>query len=85
MVLHRLQFYPGNILVRASEVEPKGHSYNSLTNLYLDEADQAWANQIEFSFMSLSQPGNGSSTKWHSMKIIKLLGVSGVSRTTLQT
>ncbi|KAK7316229.1 hypothetical protein VNO77_35091 [Canavalia gladiata] len=33
--------------VRSSDADPGGHSYNSIMRLYLDEVDEAWANQIE--------------------------------------
>ncbi|XP_057491433.1 protein trichome birefringence-like 19 [Actinidia eriantha] len=35
------------LLVRAHDADPNGYSLNSLMNIYLDEADEAWATQIE--------------------------------------
>ncbi|PSS30561.1 Protein trichome birefringence-like [Actinidia chinensis var. chinensis] len=35
------------LLVGARDADPNGYSLNSLINLYLDEADEAWASQIE--------------------------------------
>ncbi|KAJ0099544.1 hypothetical protein Patl1_21527 [Pistacia atlantica] len=34
-------------LVKSSDADPNGHSLNSLMNLYLDEADEAWAKEVE--------------------------------------
>ncbi|KAI4352292.1 hypothetical protein L6164_006559 [Bauhinia variegata] len=34
-------------LVRDSDADPNGQSYNSIMNLYLDEVDRSWAVQIE--------------------------------------
>ncbi|CAK9185932.1 unnamed protein product [Ilex paraguariensis] len=34
-------------LVRAHDADPDGFSPNSLMNLYLDEADEAWASEVE--------------------------------------
>nr|XP_023906078.1 protein trichome birefringence-like 19 [Quercus suber]POF18985.1 protein trichome birefringence-like 19 [Quercus suber] len=33
-------------LVKASDADPSGHSYNSIMNLYLDRVDEAWAAEI---------------------------------------
>lgn len=33
-------------LVKASDADPSGHSYNSIMNLYLDKVDEAWAAEI---------------------------------------
>lgn len=33
--------------VRASDADSNGHSYNSIMRLYLDDADEAWASQVE--------------------------------------
>lgn len=42
-------------LVKASDSDPNGHSLNSLMNLYLDEADEAWVSQIEnFDYVIIS-------------------------------
>ncbi|KAK7266714.1 hypothetical protein RIF29_19365 [Crotalaria pallida] len=34
--------------VKASDADPNGHSYDSIMKLYLDEADEAWADQVEY-------------------------------------
>lgn len=42
-------------LVRASDADLNGHSNNSLMNLYLDKADEAWASEIEnFDYVIIS-------------------------------
>ncbi|XP_061367023.1 protein trichome birefringence-like 19 [Gastrolobium bilobum] len=42
-------------LVRARDADLNGHSNNSLMNLYLDKADEAWVNEIEnFDFVIIS-------------------------------
>ncbi|KAK7295594.1 hypothetical protein RJT34_18504 [Clitoria ternatea] len=42
-------------LVRATYGDFSGHSHNSLTNLHLDKADEAWTNEIEnFDFVIFS-------------------------------
>lgn len=42
-------------LVKACDADPSGHSLNSLMNLYLDQADEAWATQIEnFDYVIIS-------------------------------
>ncbi|XP_022759344.1 protein trichome birefringence-like 19 isoform X2 [Durio zibethinus] len=42
-------------LVKSRDADPDGHSYNSLMSLYLDEADEAWANEIEnFDYVIIS-------------------------------
>ncbi|KAA8530533.1 hypothetical protein F0562_005242 [Nyssa sinensis] len=35
------------LLIKAHDADPDGYSLNSLMNLYLDEADEAWTSQIE--------------------------------------
>ncbi|EEF28438.1 conserved hypothetical protein [Ricinus communis] len=42
-------------LVKSCDADPNGHSLNSLMNLYLDQADEAWANQVEnFDYVIIS-------------------------------
>ena len=42
-------------LVKASDADPSGHSYNSIMNLYLDNADEAWAANItKFDYIIIS-------------------------------
>ncbi|KAI4346792.1 hypothetical protein L6164_007661 [Bauhinia variegata] len=42
-------------LVRGSDADPDGHSYNSVMNLYLDELDKSWVTQIEkFDYVIIS-------------------------------
>ncbi|OMO98807.1 hypothetical protein CCACVL1_04062 [Corchorus capsularis] len=42
-------------LVKSRDADPEGHSFDSLMNIYLDEADEAWANQIEnFDYVIMS-------------------------------
>ncbi|KAL1322961.1 hypothetical protein HN51_067968 [Arachis hypogaea] len=42
-------------LVKTSDVDPNGHSSNSLMNLHLDKADEAWVREIEsFDFVVVS-------------------------------
>jgi len=42
-------------LVKASDVDPSGHSYNSIMNLHLDKADEAWsANITKFDYVIIS-------------------------------
>lgn len=42
-------------LVRSEDAHPNSHTMTSLMNLYLDEADEAWANQIEnFDYLIIS-------------------------------
>ncbi|KAJ9147400.1 hypothetical protein P3X46_029565 [Hevea brasiliensis] len=42
-------------LVKSCDADPSGHSLNSLMNLYLDQADKAWASQIEnFDYVVIS-------------------------------
>ncbi|KAM7268395.1 hypothetical protein ACFE04_010561 [Oxalis oulophora] len=42
-------------LVKSQDADPKGHSRSSLMSLYLDEADEAWATQIEnFDYLIIS-------------------------------
>ncbi|KAF5749950.1 hypothetical protein HS088_TW03G00277 [Tripterygium wilfordii] len=42
-------------LVKTADADPSGHSFNSLMNLYLDEADEAWVSQIErFDYVIIS-------------------------------
>ncbi|XP_020203781.1 protein trichome birefringence-like 19 [Cajanus cajan] len=48
---HDYNFTLGNLwspyFVRSSDADPKGHSFNSIMKLYLDEADEAWTSQVE--------------------------------------
>ncbi|KAL5739527.1 hypothetical protein ACOSQ2_028707 [Xanthoceras sorbifolium] len=42
-------------LVEARDADPNGHSLNSLMNLYLDKADEAWVSEIEnFDYVIIS-------------------------------
>ncbi|XWS30645.1 hypothetical protein CRYUN_Cryun23aG0003600 [Craigia yunnanensis] len=42
-------------LVKSRDADPDGHSFNSLMNIYLDEADEAWTNEIEnFDYVIIS-------------------------------
>ncbi|KAL4308605.1 hypothetical protein GQ457_01G036580 [Hibiscus cannabinus] len=42
-------------LVKYRDADPDGHSFNSLMSLHLDEADEAWANEIEnFDYVIIS-------------------------------
>nr|TKS00482.1 hypothetical protein D5086_0000183460 [Populus alba] len=42
-------------LVKSRDADPNGHSLNSLMSLYLDQADEAWASQIEdFDYVIIS-------------------------------
>ncbi|KAK6255652.1 Trichome birefringence-like [Theobroma cacao] len=42
-------------LVKSRDADPDGHTYNSLMNVYLDEVDEAWANEIEnFDYVIIS-------------------------------
>ncbi|KAJ6290570.1 hypothetical protein OIU78_026333 [Salix suchowensis] len=42
-------------LVKSTDADPNGHSLNSLMSLYLDQADEAWASQIEnFDYVIIS-------------------------------
>ena len=42
-------------LVKSHDADPNGHSLNSLMRLYLDQADEAWASQIEnFDYVIIS-------------------------------
>ncbi|XWS46435.1 hypothetical protein CRYUN_Cryun14cG0066300 [Craigia yunnanensis] len=42
-------------LVKSRDADADGHSFNSLMSLYLDEADEAWTNEIEnFDYVIIS-------------------------------
>lgn len=42
-------------LVKAGDADPSGHSFKSLMKLHLDEADEAWASQVEnFNYVIIS-------------------------------
>lgn len=42
-------------LVKSRDADPSGHSMNSLMNLYLDEADEAWTSKVEdFDYVIIS-------------------------------
>ncbi|KAK3212158.1 hypothetical protein Dsin_016864 [Dipteronia sinensis] len=42
-------------LVEAGDADPNGHSRNSLMNLYLDKADEAWVSEVEsFDYVIIS-------------------------------
>ncbi|KAG2709981.1 hypothetical protein I3760_04G003800 [Carya illinoinensis] len=42
-------------LVKASDADPSGHSYNSIMKLYLDKVDEAWALEIsKFDYVIIS-------------------------------
>ncbi|KAK2663114.1 hypothetical protein Ddye_001688 [Dipteronia dyeriana] len=42
-------------LVEAGDADPNGHALNSLMNLYLDKADEAWASEVEsFDYVIIS-------------------------------
>ncbi|KAG4206582.1 hypothetical protein ERO13_A03G016100v2 [Gossypium hirsutum] len=42
-------------LVKYKDSDPEGHSFNSLMSLYLDEADEEWANEIKnFDYVIIS-------------------------------
>ncbi|GLT61079.1 hypothetical protein SLA2020_338100 [Shorea laevis] len=42
-------------LVKASDADPSGHTYNSIMNLYLDKVDEAWAAEVtKFDYVIIS-------------------------------
>ncbi|KAL9323636.1 hypothetical protein ACSQ67_008493 [Phaseolus vulgaris] len=50
-IYHDYNFTLANLwspyFVRSSDADPKGHSFNSIMRLYVDEADEAWTSQVE--------------------------------------
>ncbi|KAL2976921.1 hypothetical protein AAZX31_13G035200 [Glycine max] len=48
---HDYNFTLGNLwspyFVRSSDADPRGHTYNSIMKLYVDEADEAWTSLVE--------------------------------------
>ncbi|KAJ6421471.1 hypothetical protein OIU84_028782 [Salix udensis] len=47
--------HPEDISHSPTDADPNGHSLNSLMSLYLDQADEAWASQIEnFDYVIIS-------------------------------